>query len=96
MTSFPGYRGSDAEAREIHGAVKYKIHAVTSVNGEGRSANNNKFYDTYEDAEAQVQQYLRKNEGVGFVIMKTVSIFMPIRAPIATYMVRDSGLIEEV
>lgn len=86
------------EAAEIRNAVRYKIHAVNSVNGVGRSANNNVFYETYEEAEARVQEYLSRGETShgGFVIMKTIAIFKPIQAPIATYMVRDSGLIEEL
>jgi len=85
------------EAQQLRDAVKFKIHAITSVNGVGRSANNNVFYDTFEQAEAKCQEYLRKDTGCeGFVIMTTCAIIKRQVAPTSTFLVRESGMIEEV
>jgi hypothetical protein len=86
------------ETRALKDAVKYKIHAVNSVNGVGRSANNNVFYDTYAEAYDRCMQYMAKGEVQcgGFVIMKTCAIFRFNTPPISVYAVRDSGKIEGV
>lgn len=78
----------------LNAAVKYKIHAITSVNGLGRSVNNNVFYDTFAEAEEKCHEYLLKDPRCdGFVIMKTCAIIKRQIAPTTTYMVRDSGQI---
>lgn len=75
----------------IRNAVKYKIHAINSVNGVGRSANNNVFYDTFQEAETKVHEYLAKGDCQGFVIMRTIAIYKQQQAPITTYVVKEAG-----
>lgn len=69
-----------------HNLIKYKIHGIDSVTGESRSANNNVFYDTLEEAVAQCRTYLaRPSNCSGFVIMKTAAVVKPVEAPIKVF-----------
>lgn len=75
---------------------KFKIHSLDSLTGITRSANNNVFYNTYEDALKQVHSYMRHTPSADFVIMKTYAVFQHARAPITTHIFHDSGEIKEV
>ena len=76
--------------------IKFKIHGTASVIGSARSANNNVFYDTFEEAHAKCLEYMRKSDAPvdGFVIMTTCAIIRPVHAPVETMLVRDNGSIE--
>ena len=76
--------------------IKYKIHAIDTVAGSRRSANNSVFYDTYEEAEAKCKEYLRKGDCGGFVIMKTYTIVKPATAPVRVYGVMADDDIQEL
>jgi putative cell wall-binding protein len=63
--------------------VKYKIHATSSVLGDSRSANNEKFYDTYEEALKKATEYASKGSNpADMIIMKTHTIVERERAPV--------------
>lgn len=76
--------------------VKYKIHAIDTVAGNRRSANNSVFYDTYDEALAKCQEYLRRGDCVGFVIMKTFGIVRLADPPIREYGVMADDKIMEI
>lgn len=76
--------------------VKYKIHAIETVAGSRRSANNSVFYDTYEQAEAKCREYLRRGDCTGFVIMKTFGIVRIADPPIRVYGVMADDDIQEI
>ena len=70
--------------------IKYKIHSISSVGGLARSANNNVFYDTYEEALEMVESYMRRDKcSPGFVITKTFAIIQPVAAPIKITLTED-------
>lgn len=79
--------------------IKYKIHGLDSVQGVIRSANNNVFYDTLEEAIEQAKIYLanpRNDNCSGYVIMKTHTIIKRAQAPIERFEVGADDVIYEV
>jgi len=82
--------------RDLSGAVKYKIHSLTSVGGVAKSANNNVFYNSYEEAADKCREYLRQPSSCdGYVIMKTCAVIERASTPVAEYILVDGGIEHE-
>jgi len=64
--------------------VKYKLHGIDTVDGSRHSANNKKFYDTYDEALTQAKSYVSRqsNPCNGIVIFKAITLVEPACAPI--------------
>lgn len=60
---------------------KYKIHALTTASGTSRGANNNKFYETYEDALERAEQCVNR-DGNSIVIYKAIQVVEVEHTPI--------------
>ena len=75
--------------------VKYKIHALETVAGCRRSANNSVFYNTYDEALAKAKEYLARGDCTGFVIMKTYGIVRTAEPPVREYLVGAEDVVEE-
>ena len=77
----------------LNSAIKYKIHSYNSAVGVSKSANNNVFYDTYEQAYLKVLDYMRIDSRVGYVIMKTCAVIVPETPPVAHYVLADDEMV---
>ena len=62
--------------------VKYKIHALSTVEGTRRSAGNSKFYDTYDEALLAARRCFATKAPTGIVIFKAIKLVRTQEPPI--------------
>jgi hypothetical protein len=61
---------------------KFKIHGIDSVTGASRSANNNKFYDSYDEAETAARKCVAQDRCSGIVIFQAIALIEAASPPI--------------
>ena len=60
---------------------RFKIHALTTVDGNNRSADNGTFYETKEEAMIKAKSYVENDSGP-MVVYAAVALLEPVPAPI--------------
>jgi len=76
--------------------LMYKIHGLNTAQGMARSANNDTFYETYEQALEQARSYVDRGESGSFaqdsmVIYKAHVLVRPARAPVEVLSITHKG-----
>ena len=72
--------------------LMYKIHALNTANGMCRSAGNDTFYETEEEALEMARSYVKRGSSdVSMVIYKAHVLVRPTQAPIEIMSIEHDG-----
>jgi hypothetical protein len=74
----------------------YKIHSVNTAQGTGRSACNNTFYETEQEAINAAHRCVQGDPACdGIVVYKAIRLIQRVSPPISSRVIRHDGTISE-